>query len=119
MFGTDWSLSFLSMCSRWHSNGIFDVRPLLFEQVYVVCGYNEGFMIPCIYTLSTKRDELTYSKIFHNIIKLGVDRRVTMKPSQLTCDFEIAAIDAFKSIFSEAPVKTCFFHYSQNLWKKI
>ena len=50
-------------------------------------------MIPCIYTLSTKRDEFTYSKIFHNIIKLGVDRRVTMKPSQLTCDFEIAVIE--------------------------
>ena len=120
MFGTDWSLSFLSMCSRWHSDGTFDVRPLLFEQVYVVCGYNEEFMIPCIYTLSTKKDELTYSKIFHNIIKLGVDRQgVTMKPSHLTCDFEIAAIEAFKSIFSETLVKTCFFHYSQNLWKKI
>ena len=115
MFGTDWALSFLSMCSRWHSDGTFDVRPLLFEQVYVVCGYNEGFMIPCIYTLSTKRDELTYSKIFHSIIKLVVDRQcVTMKSSHLTCDFEIAAIEVSKSIFSEAPVKTCFFHYSQN-----
>ena len=77
-------------------------------------------MILCIYTLSTKKDELTYSKIFHNIIKLNVDRQgVTMKPSHLTCDFEIAAIEAFKNIFSEAQVKACFFHDSQNLWKKI
>ena len=95
------------MCSRWHSDGTFDVRPPLFEQIYVVCRYNEGFMIPCIYTLRTKRDELTYSKIFHNIIKLDVDRQgVPMKPSHLTCNFEIAAIEAFKSIFSDAQVKT-------------
>ena len=81
------------------------------NMLYVVCEYNEGFMIPCIYTLSTKKDELTYSKIFHNIIKLGVDRQgVTMKPSHLTCGFEIVVIEAFKNIFSEAQVKTCFFH---------
>ena len=41
--------------------------PLLLEQVYVVCGSNQGFIIPCIYTLSIKKDKLTYSKIFHNI----------------------------------------------------
>ena len=108
------------MCSWWLSDGTFDVRPLLLEQVYVACGYNQGFIIPCIYTLSTKKDQLTYSKIFHNIIKLGVDRQgVPMKPSHLTCDFEIAAIEPFRNNFSEAQVKTCFFHYSQNLWKKM
>ena len=35
-----------------------------------------------------------------------------MKPSHLTCDFEIVAIRALKSIFSEAQGKTYFFHYS-------
>ena len=120
MFGIDWSLSFLSTCSRWHSDGTFDVRPLLFEQVYLVCGYNEGFMIPCIYVLTTKKDETTYSKIFSHIVTLGTNRQgVVMKPSHLTCDFEISAINAFKNIFPEAQVKTCFFHYSQSLWRKI
>ena len=37
------------------SDGTFDVRALLFEQVYVVCGYNQGFIIPCIYTPSIKK----------------------------------------------------------------
>ena len=31
----------------------------------------------------------------------------------------ITAFKDFKNIFSEAQVKACFFHDSQNLWKKI
>ena len=68
MFGTDWSLSFLSMCSQWHVDDTFDVRSLLFEQVYVVCGHNAEFMILCIYTLSTKKDKLTHSEVLFIIL---------------------------------------------------
>jgi hypothetical protein len=86
----------------------------------VVCGFNEGFMIPCIYTLTTKKDEITYSRIFRNIVTLGSNRQgVTMRPTHLTVDFEISAINGFKQVFPEAQVKTCFFHFSQSLWRKI
>ena len=72
--------------------------------------------IPCIYTLNTKKDKLTYSKIFHNIIKLDVDRQgVTMKPSHLTCGFEIASIEAFKSIFFRSTSGNIFQRKSRNV----
>ncbi|CAF3096591.1 unnamed protein product, partial [Rotaria sp. Silwood2] len=120
IFATDWSLSFLSTCSRWHSDGTFRVTPLLFEQVYVICGFSEGFMIPCVYSLTTRKDETAYTKIFRHIIALGESRQgVCMNPTSLTCDFETAAIKAFKIIFPAARVKLCFFHFSQSLWRKI
>ncbi|CAF4181719.1 unnamed protein product [Rotaria sordida] len=120
IFATDWSLSFLSACSRWHSDGTFNVTPLRFEQVYVVCGFSEGFMIPCVYALTTRKDQITYSKLFHHIITLGENRQgVRMRPTNLTCDFEQSAINAIKLAFPGAHVKTCFFHFCQSLWRKI
>ncbi|CAF1402788.1 unnamed protein product [Rotaria sordida] len=120
IFATDWSLSFLSACSRWHSDGTFNVTPLRFEQVYVVCGFSEDFMIPCVYALTTRKDQITYSKLFHHIITLGENRQgVRMRPTNLTCDFEQSAINAFKLVFPGAHVKTCFFHFCQSLWRKI
>jgi len=42
-----------------------------------------------------------------------------MNPTHLTCDFEQSTINGFKTVFPNAYVKTCFFHFSQNLWRKI
>jgi hypothetical protein len=42
-----------------------------------------------------------------------------MNPTHLTCDFEISAMNVFKNIFPNSCIKTCFFHFSQSLWRKI
>jgi len=79
-----------------------------------------GFMIPCVYALTTKKDEMTYKKLFNHIVTLGATRQsVRMNPTHLTCDFEISAMNVFKNIFPNSCIKTCFFHFSQSLWRKI
>ena len=71
MFASDWSLIFLSECEQWHSDGTFTIRPLIFEQVYILCGFSSGFMTPRVYCLTTKKDEQVYTKIFGHVISLA------------------------------------------------
>ena len=40
-------------------------------------------------------------------------------PSHLIVDFELAAINFFSINFRGTQIKGCFFHLTQNLWRKI
>ena len=87
MFASDWSLIFLSKCEQWHSDGTFTIRPLIFEQVYILCGFSNGFIIPCVYCLTTKKDEQVYTKIFGRVISRLLESSISISShadSQLT-----------------------------------
>ena len=119
MFASDWSLIFLSECERWHSDGTFIIQPLIFEQVYILCGFSNGFMIPRVYCLTTKKDEQVYTKIFGHVISLARKLDLNLQPRRLTIDFEIATMNSFCCLFRIASVIGCLFHYVQSLWRKI
>ena len=76
-------------------------------------------MIPCFYCLTSKKNRVTYDKIFRHIVSLGDSRGIRFNPKRLTCDFELAAIQAFAAVFPLARTHGCFFHFSQALWGKI
>ncbi|CAF4332865.1 unnamed protein product [Rotaria socialis] len=118
MFASDWSIRFLSSCSQWHSDGTFKCRPLLFEQVYILFGFN-NFMIPCVYCLTTKKDENVYVKILQHLLTIASQKGVILNPTRITCDFELATINAFRAIFNAVHISGCFFHYAQSLWRKV
>ncbi|CAF4602757.1 unnamed protein product, partial [Didymodactylos carnosus] len=119
IFGSQWSICFLASCSLWHSDGTFTVRPLLFQQLYIIFGFNNGYMIPCAYSLTTKKNAIVYSKILIHLIELGKKFNVTMNPERLTCDFEQATISSFNDVSPNIKINGCFVHYAQSLWRKI
>ncbi|CAF1431473.1 unnamed protein product [Rotaria magnacalcarata] len=120
MFGSQWSITFLSYCPRWHADGTFLTRPLLFAQICIIFGYFDGFVIPCIYCLTSKKDQIVYEKIFNHLISIGLSRlNIKYSPEALTCDFELGTINTAIAIFSNIQINACVFHYSQALWRKI
>ncbi|CAF1549953.1 unnamed protein product [Adineta ricciae] len=76
-------------------------------------------MIPCIYCLTTKKDEEVYIKILHHIQAIGEKQGIYFNPLRLTCDFEISTMNAFTKVFPMIHIANCFFHYSQSLWRKV
>ena len=71
-------------------------------------------MFPCVYSLVTKKDELTYMKIMRKLVELEPE----LDPSYIMVDFEKAAINAFEDQFL-AVLTGFFFHFSQNMCRKI
>lgn len=110
----------MSYCSRWHADGTFRTRPLLFAQIYIIFGYFDGFLIPCMYCLTSNQKQSTYEKIFNHLISLGSSRlNISYCPEALICDFELGSINTATALFPNISITACFFHFAQALWRRI
>jgi hypothetical protein len=58
-------------------------------------------------------------KILRHLLSAAQKHGVVLNPQRLTCDFELATINAFRTVFPSLHVAACFFHFSQSLWRKI
>ena len=76
-------------------------------------------MIPCVYCLTSTEDQIVYEKIFNHLVTVGSGMNICYHSETLTCDFKVAAINAFSKAFPKATLTGCFFHYLQDLWRKV
>ena len=77
IFASEWSLASLSSCLRWHCDGTFCIRiACLLEQLYILCGFSNGYMIPCVYcSTSEKDDEMRFQRnCFSGIVSISCTR---------------------------------------------
>ena len=56
-----------------------------------------------------------YEKAFTALKELNPD----LSPRRVITDFELAASNSFRKIFSTTEVEGCFFHFAQAIWRKI
>ena len=122
MFATKENLDFLSMSSIWLADGTFKTVPAIFCQLYTIhClvggpnPFENGHLLPCVYALLPNKTTATYTKMW-NIIRGACPNS---EPHYLFLDFEQAAINSFNGIWPVTQVKTCFFHLSQSVYRKL
>jgi hypothetical protein len=115
IFTTYKNLRAMSSCDHWYADGTFKVVPPLFNQLYTIHGFAQNNVLPSIYILMPNRREETYDRVFTAIKNL----QPNLNPVSVMTDFELAAINAFKSSFPNSNARGCFFHFSQCLWRKI
>lgn len=136
IFATDENNTFLSKCEEWFMDGTFSITPLLFKQVYIIHGKKllkkcenvfykwnffefkgriNGFNIPLVYVVTTNKRQETYELVLN--VLLGINPN--LNPTDITLDFEAAAINAVKKCFPLSEVHGCFFHFSSNIWKHV
>ena len=85
----------------------------------MVHGLHKGHMIPCTFALLTNKTITTYRCLFSEL-KDGANRiKLILKPKLVMLDFEQATINALNFHFPGVLIKLCFFHFSQNVFKKI
>lgn len=65
--------------------------------------------------LTTDKSKKTYDEMFNTLLRL----QPNFKPNDFMLDFEKAAMLSINGIFKEATVHGCFFHFSQNVWRRI
>ncbi|KAG0436563.1 hypothetical protein DMUE_4159, partial [Dictyocoela muelleri] len=66
------------------------------------------------YILMKKRTMSAYIKAFNFLSK-----NIKKNPKYILIDFEMAAYQAISKTFPDSKVGGCFFHFSQNIWRKI
>ena len=115
VFATDQALALLRQCDHWFGDGTFSVSPSIFFQVYTIHSICNGKVVPCIFALLPNKTGLTYNQL---LTEVGNNMN-GHAPSDMLFDFEQAAFNAARHVFPGIDVKGCFFHLSQNLWKKI
>lgn len=123
LFGTPWNLTRLAQCSCWIMDGTFKVVPSIFRQLYVIHGLiktsSASITTPLVYCLMTDKSEDCYSQMVYELLKKSCELGIELKPETIITDFEAASVKAFKQYLPNVNYKGCFFHFSQNIWRRI
>lgn len=110
IFGRSRSLNVLHQSDMWYADGTFKIAPPLFSQVYILLAKYLDGVHPLLYALLPDKRSQTYERLFQIIIDMKPD----LKPVSIACDFEQAAINAFKNKFPGVKIYGCLFHLSKN-----
>jgi hypothetical protein len=70
--------------------------------------------LPLLYAFLPGKSENVYKEFFD-----VVSQHITKHPTSITIDFETAVGSVLKQKFPSTAINACFFHFKQNLWRKI
>ena len=122
ILGTQRNLEMLRLSDFWLADGTFKTEPPLFTQVYVVHALRggpqpmrEGHLLPSLFVLLPNKTEATYRRMWEQIRTLCP----LAQPREMLLDFEKAAINSFEEVWPDTLVRCCFFHLTQNIWRKV
>lgn len=115
IFGRQQGLAILQESSHWFMDGTFKIAPLLFQQIYIIMAEKYDGVHPVLYSLLPNKRRETYYKLFRMVKQLASDAN----PESVSCDFELAAIQAIKDVFTSVHIHGCFFHLSQNMQRHL
>ena len=115
LFCTDQCLSLLEQSDHWFADGTFSVSPTIFFQLYTIHSICHGKVVPCVYALLPNKTAATYDRLFYQL-STHLNGHV---PLDILFDFERAAMNSAMNTFDGLDIKGCFFHLSQNIWKRI
>ncbi|XGW34744.1 hypothetical protein V3C99_018621, partial [Haemonchus contortus] len=97
------------------ADGVHTKQPKELMQLYCVHGVcNGGVEVPLLYSMTARKTEDVYLRIFGHLKNLFERYRPRpMQPLRIVLDFEKASIAAVRRLFPEAKVEGCAFHLAQ------
>ena len=115
IFATQACLNQLQNSAHWFIDGTFKTVPSLYTQLYTIHCLTSGQIVPCIYALLPDKREATYRRVIAGLLHA----RPNLQPQSVLVDYERAAVNALQNAFPQTNVKGCFFHLSQNIYRKV
>ncbi|ETN03634.1 hypothetical protein PPTG_23761 [Phytophthora nicotianae INRA-310] len=99
-------------------DGTFSVVPKGFSQCLIAMVYDPSVdvYVPLLYVLVNSKSQETYWRVLEQLI-MASDR--LLEPRDVTCDFELALINAVIEQFPTANIVGCHFHWKQALRRKM
>jgi hypothetical protein len=114
VFTTEGNLRLLQSNREWLGDGTFDLAPKrVFKQVYTIHIIYKNKDLPMVYGLLPNKTQKTYKKFFKMIKDV-----IKVLPLAVHMDFEKAVMNAVTLLF-KCIIYGCFFHLSQNVFRKV
>lgn len=108
----------ISTIQLFFGDGTFHSCPPPFQQVYVIHGdmgssVNSLNVVPLIYVLMSNQRTESYVALLEMILS----QLPGFNPIRFMTDYEAATMKAIETVFPQAVVKGCFYHYAKALWR--
>jgi MULE transposase domain len=101
-------------------DGTFEMAPDSAYQLYTIHGYYGDEGMPLVWALLPNKGKSTYVDMFQAIRYALVNKYGDVGGQRsFIVDFELAAIDAIATVFPQATVKGCTFHFRQALMRHV
>ena len=94
-------------------DGTFDT--VIYGQLFTTHTKNVGIVIPCVYALLPNKTQAKYTLLFRELVNINGN----LRPASILINYELAIKNAHDVVFPGVDVKGCFFHFTQNMWKKL
>ena len=120
IFASERNLRQLAAAESLYVDGTFQICPRVFYQVFTIHSLVNGLHVPLAYCLLPDKRQETYERVFMILAQkaqnaFGID----FAPSIIVSDFEIAIMQAAKTVFPAVATKGCYFHFCQALLRKL
>lgn len=123
IFSTHENLRRLSTAKIWMLDGTFGTAPDGFKQIYSILGSvgtgDATRYLPLVYMFLPNKSEDTYTRALEEVSNLAETLDLELDPEVAVTDFERAAINAIGTVFPDCRRQGCFFHLTQNFYKRI
>ena len=120
IFATDMCLQLLSGAQTCFMDGTFKTAPLLFKQIYIIRANLASSAVSCVYVFLQRKDQDTYNELFTELARRAEQMGHYLDPDIIVTDFELEVANTIKIVIGRhVNTKFCFFHLTQNTWKKV
>ncbi|CAF1001687.1 unnamed protein product [Adineta ricciae] len=113
------ALKELAQSRIWNADGTFKTAPKLFVQSYTVHVHNDFSMKPVLFAVLEDKYETTYLSLLRSLVQYAESNGFTLSPSSILIDFEMAAYNAFRTVFPDSTILFCHFHFAKNIMKHL
>ena len=76
-------------------------------------------MKPMVFAALPDKLESTYGTLLQALIEYAHTHKLTLAPSTILIDFELAAFNAFGRMFPNCKILFCHFHFAKNIIKHL
>jgi hypothetical protein len=114
IFSTDENLDAMVSNGNWFMDGTFKCAPEIYYQVFTVHVFINGAVFPVVYALLPNKQQATYERFFTSLNSMR-----QFQPTSVLVDFEMSSMNAVHTIYPNAAVSGCFFHFSQCIYRKV
>ena len=101
------------------ADGTFRTAPQKFLQSYSIHGRTDWGIHPFVHVAMCERKQEQYELVFQGLLNYGNQNNIKLEPISIMLDFELAASNAFLSVFRRSSVLYCHFHYCRSVWRKV